>query len=333
MISVVIPVYKNAENIPDLLAALGDVHRQLNGELEVVFVVDGSPDQSYALLAQALPGSGLRAQLLLLSRNFGSFSAIRAGLAAARGDRLAVMAADLQEPPELLIEFDRRLAAGGSDVVIGVRKSRQDPFGKRLTSNVFWSLYRRYVQGDIPPGGVDVFACTPRVRDHLIAMQESNSSLVALLFWVGFRREMVPYDRRARRLGRSAWSFRKRVSYLYDSVFSFSDLPIKILFRVGVLGLGISLLAATIILGARLLGEIQVPGYAPIMLLVLFFGGLNSMGLGIIGSYVWRTFENTKKRPNYIVAAQTDFGREASTLSKIEVKVTGRSPEQSGGKI
>lgn len=312
MISVVIPVYRNAENLPALLDALAELRGQLHDELEVVFVVDGSPDDCYELLRTALPGRLGRTQLLLLSRNFGSFAAIRAGLEAARGDRFAVLAADLQEPPELIRGFEERLASGACDVVIGARVSRADPLFSRLGSALFWAAYRRLVEPQIPPGGVDVFACTKQVRDDILQMREANSSLVGLLFWVGYRRELVRYDRRARAAGRSAWTLAKKVRYLSDSVFSFSDLPVRVLFWIGVFGTLASAVGAAVVLAARLSSQITVPGYTATVLAVAFFGAFNCLGLGIIGGYVWRTLENTKRRPNYLVARRTMFGEEAA---------------------
>ena len=308
MISLVIPVYRNAESIGALLEALARTDRELGGALEVVFVVDGSPDDSYLRLATALPGAPFRSRLLLLSRNFGAFSAIRAGLAAGTGDHFAVMAADLQEPPELVVEFARRLEAGTCDVVVGQRTARADPLPARLSSAAFWGLYRRLIQPEVPPGGVDVFGCTRAVRDQLVRIGELNTSLVGLLFWVGFRREAVPYVRRERHAGRSAWTFGKKLAYLMDSVFSFSDLPIRFLLRTGALGLALSLVFSAAVLVAKLRGDIPVPGYAATALAITFFGALNCFGLGIIGGYVWRTFENTKGRPSSIVASSESFG-------------------------
>jgi polyisoprenyl-phosphate glycosyltransferase len=307
MISVVVPVYKNEENIAALLEALADLRGRLTSSLEVVFVVDGSPDRSYALLAAALPRYPVPSQLLLLSRNFGSFAAIRAGLEAARGDRFAVLAADLQEPPDLIVEFDRRLGAGTCDVVIGTRVTRADPFLARSGSRTFWAAYRRWVQPEVPPGGVDVFGCTWQVRDEILRLRESNSSLIGLLFWVGFRRELVRYDRRQRTAGRSAWTFAKKLRYLSDSVFNFTDLPIRLLFRIGALGIVGSVVAGGVILVAKLTSRITVPGYTATVLIVVTFGALNCMGLGIIGGYVWRTLENSKGRPNFLVATRTTF--------------------------
>jgi glycosyltransferase involved in cell wall biosynthesis len=307
MISLVVPVYRNSENITALVEAVQQLSDVLQGKLEAVFVVDGSPDDSYLKLAAALPRAQFRSQLLLLSRNFGSFAAVRAGLAAGRGDYFAVMAADLQEPPELVATFAQRLAEGACDVVLGQRTGRDDPLASRILSGLFWMLYRRFVQGEVPEGGVDVFGCSRAVRDQLVLLAENHSSLVGLLFWVGFRRQAVPYVRRRRQAGKSAWTFRKKLTYLSDSVFSFTDLPIRLLLRLGTLGLILSVALAAVVLMAKLLGDIPVPGYAATVLTVTFFGALNCFGLGIIGGYVWRTFENTKSRPNYIVASERRF--------------------------
>jgi glycosyltransferase involved in cell wall biosynthesis len=308
MFSLVIPVYRNADSLAELIEALGALDRDFGGDFEAVFVVDGSPDRSFEILAQALPGAGFSAQLLALSRNFGSWAAIAAGLAHAHGPAYAVMAADLQEPPQLMSDFRARLAAGDCDIVVGVRSSRADPWLSRLAAKGFWSSYRRFVQPQMPVGGVDVFACNRAVRDSLLAMPEHNSSLVGQLVWLGFRRCEVPYARRPRAHGKSAWSLARRVRYLLDSVFAFSDLPVRCLSVAGLAGIVLSLVAAAVVLAFKISGGIQVPGYAATILTVMFFGGLNSLGLGIIGEYIWRTFENTMGRPRYLVAAHREFG-------------------------
>ena len=306
MNSLIVPVYKNAENIPALIVALQELNRQISN-LEVVFVVDGSPDLSASLLKELLPASGLIAQLLLLSRNFGSYAAIRAGLIAARGERFAVMAADLQEPPELVTKFFNVLEFEQVDIVIATRESRADPWLSRLASNVFWAMYKKFVVADMPKGGVDVFACNRVFRDHLVRLDESHSSLVALLFWMGFRRKEVAYVRQARQLGKSAWTFKKKYVYFKDSVFSFTDTPIKLLTWIGMSGIAFSVLMAFVVLLSRFAGWVSVPGYSATVLTIIFFGALNLLGLGIIGTYSWRTYENTKRRPSALVMSQTDF--------------------------
>jgi glycosyltransferase involved in cell wall biosynthesis len=310
--SLVVPVYRNQESIPELLDAVGDLDRRLGRELEVVFVDDGSPDRSGELLASELPKRGFDSQLLTLSRNFGSFAAIREGLKAAEGPLFAIMAADLQEPPDLVLEFFRALESEPVDVVIGQRTGRDDPATSRWASRLFWGLYRRLVQPEMPPGGVDVFGCNRSVRDRLADLREANSSLVELLFWVGFRRKAVPYHRAPRARGRSGWTLSKKLRYFSDSVFGFSDLPIRLLLGAGALGMLASLLFGVVVFAARLLGLIEVPGYSAIVVAISFFAALNMFGLGVIGSYVWRAFENTKGRPGAIVMSKARFGSGAS---------------------
>lgn len=301
MYSLVIPVYRNEDSILDLLDVLTRLNDRLGGNLEAVFVVDGSPDRSHEALSRTLPGCAFAAQLLLLSRNFGSIAAMRAGLARATGPYYAFMAADLQEPPELLEEMFRTLATEPVDITVGVRIGRHDPPLSRWASRLFWSLYRRLIQKEVPPGGVDIFGCNRAVRDQLLEIHEANTSLVGLLFWVGFRRKFMSYVRLPRQHGKSSWTLRRRSTYLMDSVFGFSDLPIRLLMAAGILGLAFAVVMSIVVIVARLSGFVNVPGYTATALLISFFAGLNSFGLGLIGSYVWRAFENTKGRPESIV--------------------------------
>jgi glycosyltransferase involved in cell wall biosynthesis len=311
VLSIVVPVYRNEESIPDLVAALSVVAHRANHDYhcvtEVVFVVDGSPDHSHAILEQALPAAPFVSQLLLHSRNFGSFSAIRTGLQAASGNYFGVVAADLQEPPELILQFLEKLLAGRCDVVVGCRKNRQDPLLSRLASNLFWKLYKKYVIRDIPTMGVDVFGCGKAFRDQVISLGEANTSLVGLIYWLGFKRGEVTYERRERRHGKSAWTIKKKLNYLLDSVFSFTDLPIRVLGIFGLIGVLASVILGIAVMLAKLLGDIPVPGYAATVLTVIFFGGLNSLGLSIVGTYAWRAFENTKNRPLAVVMALRKF--------------------------
>lgn len=313
MHSLVVPVYRNEDSIPELLDAIAQLSHRLDQPLEAVFVVDGSPDGSYALLRDRLPAMPFRSQLLAHSRNFGSFAAIRSGLAAAKGEDVAVMAADLQEPIELVERFYAVLDRDEADIVVGTRIARADPLLSRTASATFWWLYRRLVQPQIPVGGVDVFACNAKFRAELLSMGEANTSLIGQLFWLGMRRSVLPYERLERRHGRSGWSLSRKLKYLMDSVFAFSDLPIHLLIVVGVLGLGIATLLGGVVIGARLLGYVTLPGYAMTMLTLLFFGGLNTLGLGIIGAYVWRAYENTKQRPLAVVQHAQAFAGTEST--------------------
>lgn len=320
--SVVVPVYLNQASLPELIDALAAIHRAVAAsdacELEVVFVVDGSPDGSHRILRSTLPTAPFRSKLLLHSKNFGSFAAIRSGLAVAGGEYFAVMAADLQEPPELVVEFLRLLVKQEIDVVVGTRRSRADPVVSRFASWLFWRFYRWFVMPEIPAGGVDIFGCNRRFREELLRLEERNSSLVGLLFWLGFRRKEVAYERRKRKSGRSAWTLRRKMRYLFDSVFSFTDLPIHLLIGAGLIGVIASIVAGGVIVLLRASGTITVPGYAATVLIVMFFGGLNSLGLGIVGTYAWRAFENTKGRPYAVLLSQESFSGDSCSGTQAE---------------
>jgi len=310
-LSIVIPVYRNEASIATLLERISSLVDPLEMPLEVVFVIDGSPDRSYELLRERLPSQAFRSELIVLTRNFGAFAAIRVGLAAARGQIIAVMAADLQEPPELVFEFVQALADGERDVAFGVRESRVDPAMSKLASNLFWSVYRSLVIPDIPRGGVDIFALTASFRDKLLTLGETNTSLLAQLFWLGGRREFIGYSRRERKHGKSAWTLRKKLNYLADSVFAFTDLPVRLLIGSGLAAMLLAVLLAMFILFARLSGFVSVPGYSGTMLTILSFGALNSLGLGVVGTYAWRAFENTKARPLAVIQSQENFRTDA----------------------
>ncbi len=300
--STIIPVYKNEDSIPRLFKALEDLSESLDGVMEVVMVVDGSPDQSYAIIKRLMQTSSFPVQLIGHSRNFGSFPAIRTGLASAKGRYFGVIAADLQEPISLLKSFFESLSADECDVALGRRESRKDAKIDSFFSTLFWWSYRKFVIPDMPRGGVDVFGCNRTFRDELLNLEEAHSSLISLIFWLGFRRKEIPYQRLERQEGRSSWTFSKKFEYMADSIFAFTNLPVKLLTRVGVLGLFGSFCLAIFILYGRLSGAIDVGGYSTSMIVILTLGSLNLLGLGVVGSYAWRAFENSKSRPLSVTA-------------------------------
>ena len=297
--SVVVPIYRNADGISALLEALGGIG--FGNELEVVFVVDGSPDNSFELLHAGLVECTFNWQLLELSKNFGSFTAIRQGLSCARGEYFAAIAADLQEPPELLLEFFETLREDRADVVVGVRTGRSDPALTTLTSKLFWRTYRYLVMKEMPIGGVDVFGCNRIFRNALLSLQEKNNFLIGQLFWIGFRRAEIPYQRRARQVGKSSWTVWRRIDYMFDAIFSFSDLPVKLLMFIGLVGSLLAIGVSVSVAFAWSMGWIAVKGYAPIMLIIAVFGSLVTLGQGILGYYIWRIAEDTKRRPSSFI--------------------------------
>jgi glycosyltransferase involved in cell wall biosynthesis len=235
------------------------------------------------------------------------------------------MAADLQEPPRLIGQFFQALEGGGADVVFGTRESRSDPLFSRILSQTFWAIYRTLVTKDMPRGGIDVFGCNRVVRDQLVQLRESNTNLVALLLWLGYRRVFIPYTRAARIKGKSAWTIGKKIRYCLDSIFNFTDLPIRILLYLGLLGISLAFLAMVVVSTAKLLGKITVPGYSAIIIVIVFFGGVMSLGLGILGQYLWLTLNNARRRPNYIIAniEKWDRGSDREQVAVIAADSSG----------
>lgn len=304
--SVVVPVYRNEATLPELLRQLSELYERSPDAFEMVFVVDGSPDNSYAVLKLHLGEMPFSAQLISLSRNFGSFAAIRAGMTHAKGEFVAVLAADLQQPVSSVSQFFSSLERG-ADIVIAQRESRDDPWFSKMAATTFWRLYRRFVQPEMPEGGADSFACTRRVRDVLVGLPEANSALVGLLFWVGFRRELITFPRTRRVSGKSGWTFKRKFRYAFDTAFAFSDLPITMMIVAGAVGIGGALVVSLAVLVAWAFGAIDVRGYTPLMLAVLFSFSTTLLALGIVGGYVWRIFENTKGRPVPLVHSVEEF--------------------------
>lgn len=299
--SLVIPVYRNEPNIPDLLEALDLLSKKVNDGLEVVFVVDGSPDKSQHLLQQGIKNVDYQVRILEHSRNFGSFAAITSGLAVAEGEFVAVMSADMQEPIDLIHQFFEELAKPSVDIVVGARIGRSDGLVVDAFSHLFWALFRTLVQPSIPRGGVDVFGCSRRVAEIVVRLPESNSSLIGLLYWVGFNRVEVPYERTKRLKGKSSWSFKKRFRYLSDSIFSFTTLPITIILAVGAIGSAVAVGLSVSVFIAWLRGEIPEPGFTTLALIQLGSTTAVLLAIGVVGTYVWRTFDNSKGRPNAIL--------------------------------
>jgi glycosyltransferase involved in cell wall biosynthesis len=307
-LSILVPVYNNADTIPLLVSRLASFEKEVDGHYEVIFVIDGATDGSMLTLESELGKSHFKSTILVHSRNFGSFQAIRSGLLASTGDLVLVMSADLQEPVDLFVAMLRGLASGDCDVAIATRASREDPILSRWSSSAFWAVYRAFVNSEMPRKGMDVFGCTKAFSEALVSLPESRSSLVGLIYWLGYSRKEYPYDRLERAgSGKSAWSFGKKLQYLGDSVFSFTNLPVRALLFLGAALLFGSVLFGSFIVVERLTGGISEPGYASVVLLVLITNALNMTGLGIVGAYAWRAYENTKQRPLSIVKEQKEF--------------------------
>lgn len=301
--SVVVPVFKNESTIAALLLRADAIAAHFDSNVEFIFVVDGSPDGSASLLVAGLANRSLASSVIELSKNFGAFSAIKEGLSKAKGEFVGVMAADLQEPVTLLIEFFETLNEGKSDVCVGVRDQRGDPWTSRVTAGLFWWSFRKFVMGEIPVGGVDVFACSAKVAALLASARESHSSLIGYLYWLGFDVIEVSYSREARVNGKSAWTLRKKWAYMADSVFSFSKLPLTIVTTAGWAGLVFSTVYGMVLTVAWSLGQILVQGFTAMAIIQLFLGSTILLALGFVGDISWRTYENSKARPQTVTKA------------------------------
>jgi glycosyltransferase involved in cell wall biosynthesis len=303
LFSIVIPVYKNQSTITNLVRNLTELEAKISStaDLECIFVIDGSPDLSDVLLRKELEGATFKGSVLNLSRNFGSNNAIRAGLRIVKGEYTAVMAADLQEPLDLYLNSLSILVRDEADIVLAKRVGRHDPLVSKIFSSLYWKFYRQLVNPEIPSGGVDVFACNRKVVRELNKFSETDSNLIGLLMWLGFRRETVDYVRQPRISGSSSWTFRKKVRHLLDSVYSFTDLPIVLMQLIGVFGVSFSILAGAGIIIARLLGYVHQPGYTPLMITLFLTTSAILLALGIVGGYVSRIYTNVKQRPYFLV--------------------------------
>jgi polyisoprenyl-phosphate glycosyltransferase len=300
-VTVVVPVYWNQATLAALLERLRTVADELlPDELEALFVDDGSGDDSYELLRAAAERDE-RVQVVRLSRNFGSNAAILAGLTFARGDAIVVIAADLQDPPELIPRLVREWQ-DGAEVVVAARRSRDDPFFSRMLSGVFNRLFRRFVFRDFPEGGFDFLLVSRRVARVLANMAERNSYIFGQAMWVGFERRVVEYDRAAREEGRSRWTLGKKAKYFVDAFTAFSYVPIRAASLLGFVLALAGFLYAAILIVLRATGAISnAPGFAALAVLILVAAGTQLIVIGIIGEYLWRVLEESRRRPAFIV--------------------------------
>jgi dolichol-phosphate mannosyltransferase len=302
LISIVVPVYQNATSLVELaarfdrLAASEPDHR-----FEFLFVDDGSTDGSFDVL-ERLAAHDERIVVIKLSRNFGADPAVLAGLARAKGDAVAVISADLQDPPELIGEMLARYRTG-KKVVIAARSSRDDPWLTAVLANLFYILFRRFALKTMPRNGYDFFLIDRHICDLINQIQENNAYLTGLILWLGFEHDIVYYHRRERerRFGVSMWTMAKKLKYFADSFVAFSYFPIR---AASVAGIGLSLLgflfAVTVVI-ERLVFGIRAEGWASLMVVLLIVSGAQLVMMGILGEYLWRNLDETRRRPRFVV--------------------------------
>lgn len=301
-LSVVIPVYYNEGSLPGLFVELMKVEAQLQSsrdiELEIIFVDDGSGDDSFAELLN-IKEQRPTTKIIKLARNFGAIHAVKTGLQYVTGDCFTMLAADLQDPPELLLSMaDKWLA--GSKFVICVRESRQDPLLSKMFARMYYSILRLAVTSDYPSGGFDLALMDSLMLPYL---QQSGKNINISLFayWLGFEPEVIYYKRREREHGKSRWTFSKKFTYLLDSLLGFSVVPIRMISFTGFIVALLSFIYGVAAVVNASINHAIVPGFTTIATLISFLLGLIIIMLGIIGEYLWRIFDEVNKRPEYVI--------------------------------
>lgn len=305
-VSIVIPVYYNEDN---LLPLYDDIKKKfidvIDYDYEIVMVNDGSKDKSYEVMEQ-LSEKDKNIKIVSLSRNFGSHAAILCGLEKCTGDCAVVKAADLQEPTELILEMVESWRRG-NNVVLAVRKDREENWTTKLFANTYYWMVRKAALSNMPHGGFDVYLLDRKVIQVLLTLDERNSALTGQILWSGFKTEEIPYVRLEREIGTSKWTLKKKIRLVADTLFSFSTLPITIVSIVGTLSFIGALIWAIVVLICKIAGLIQVNGWTTLFIFNLFSFGIIMVTLGILGGYLWRTFDASRNRPTYIVENENNL--------------------------
>jgi len=304
-LSVVLPVCNEQENLIPLHRRLSAVLDAEGISYEIVFVDDGSTDESTALLRK-LATSDSHVRVIELARNFGHQVAISAGLDFAEGNAVVIMDADLQDPPEVLPEFIASWRSG-NDVAYAIRQERKESWLKRTLYATFYRMLRKVANVDIPLDAGDFCIMDRKVVDLLRSMPERNRFVRGLRSWVGLRQTGLTYERQARHAGRPKYTWSRLMLLALDGFISFSHMPLRV---ASLLGLGISLLSffvAGFYFAKRVFWGLSPPGFTTLVVAVFFLAGIQLMTIGVVGEYVGRTFDEVKRRPLYVVRRVTGY--------------------------
>lgn len=299
-ISIVIPVYFNEDN---LIPLYNDIKKKIidviDYEYEIVMVNDGSKDQSFEVMKK-LASQDSNIKIISLSRNFGSHAAILCGLEKSTGDCAVIKAADMQEPTELILDMVESWKKG-NNVVLAVREGRDESVSQTMFANLYYWIVRKTSLPTMPKTGFDVYLLDRKVINVLLSLDERNSALTGQILWSGFKTSTVSYTRKAREIGTSRWTLKKKIRLVADTLFSFSTLPITIVTTIGSISFLGALIWAVVVLGFKLYGMINVEGWTLLFIFNLFSFGVIMLTLGILGEYLWRTFDASRNRPPYII--------------------------------
>ncbi|WP_425410159.1 glycosyltransferase family 2 protein [Hyphococcus sp.] len=300
LISIIAPCYNEAASVNTFADAICAALNHADFRHEIIFIDDGSTDATRETLA-ALAGASKTIRVIALSRNFGKEAALSAGLDHARGDAAVVMDVDLQDPPELILDFVEKWREG-YDVVYGARADRtSDTAAKRISANGFYRLFNRLSKLKLPEDAGDFRLMDRRVVRVINALPERSRFMKGLFAWAGFSTAGVPYVRPERTSGGSKFSFWKLWNFALDGIVSFSSAPLRIWSYAGVAIAFLSFLYAAFIVMRTLITGVDVPGYASLVVLILFFGSVQLISIGVLGEYIARLFMEVKRRPVYVV--------------------------------
>ncbi|MFT4822475.1 MAG: glycosyltransferase involved in cell wall biosynthesis [Halioglobus sp.] len=299
-LSVIVPAYNESEVLPSFHQRIAQVMLATDADYEIIYIDDGSTDQTAAMLG-GFRDKDESVAVIELSRNFGKEVAISAGLDYAQGDAVIIIDADLQDPPELIHDFLREWR-DGYDIVSGRRSSREgESYLKKTTAKWFYRVLNNLSDVEIPQDTGDFRLISRRALDALMSLRETHRYMKGLFAWVGFPQKQVLYTRHARAAGVTKWSYWRLWNYAIEGITSFSDVPLKIATYLGVATSGIAFLYGVFFLIRTLLFGNAVPGYPSLVLIILFLGGIQLICLGIIGEYLARTYNESKSRALYFV--------------------------------
>ena len=297
-LTVVIPCFNEEEVLPELLAELDKLDESVPSPVYFIFVDDGSSDGTLGIL-ESLCAEDERFACLSFSRNFGHQSAVSAGLKHARGDVVAVIDADLQDPPFVIPAFIDKWREG-YDVVYGIRTNRKERLLLRLAYSMFYRILKRIAHVEVPLDAGDFALVDRRVVDEINRMPEHNRFIRGLRGWVGFRQTGVAYERMARHSGESKYTFNKLLKLALNGLISFSAVPLRLASWLGIMAAALGFVYLAYAFVARLVGVSITPGWTSTIVTILFLGGIQLMVLGILGDYLGRIFDEVKSRPDFI---------------------------------
>lgn len=308
-ISIVIPVYYNADTLMLLYEDMKQKILEKLGDYELVFVDDGSGDNSWEVMND-IRKMDRNVQCVKLSRNFGEHAALLAGLSVCTGDCAVTKQADLQEDSEIILEMYESWKKGNK-VVLAVRKERDENPVKKFFAHMYYVIIHKFVQERMPVGGCDCYLVDRQVIEVLERLDEKNSSLTLQVLWAGFQTDQIYFHRRDREIGKSRWTLGKKVKLAMDSMMSFSYAPIRFMSGVGVVFFVIALLMMIEVIVEKFTVGTPILGWASIMCVVLFSFGIMMLMMGVLGEYVWRALDASRNRPPYLIdhvekSGQTD---------------------------